>query len=292
MNSRQLNALLILLEDPDQKIHHEVMHALKNLSFSDIEELEQIILQDTVSPQSVIEIQRIIHQLRVEETVEQLTNWKEGSSKSLLEAIFNISKVQYPELDLSFLKEEIEKIKRHIWLEINPKQTSFEIIQRFNSIFFHAFQFKRVPAEQIGPFAYFIPSILELREGESIGLGILYSIVAHELNIPIYGVRFPFNRFLLGYLDENNSLNGSTPSRSHGVLFYISMRENGRIMTKEHLDNYLKQVNQPGHPSFFEPASNTDIVKEYLVHIIRSCKSHLGYQKKASDYEKILTCLT
>jgi hypothetical protein len=61
-------------------------------------------------------------------------------------------------------------------------------------------------------------------------------------------------------------------------------------MTKNHLENFLKQVNQPLHPSFFEPASNSDLVIEYLQQIIQSCQNHPGFHKKTASFSALRSC--
>jgi len=288
---KQLSALVSLLDDPDQTIHHQAVSALTKLHVQSIPLLEELLLNDFISIDHIGHLEQIIEEIRLKDAMHKLACWKKGSKKSLLDALFIISALQYPDVTKEDIRFKLNEMKQGIWIEINPKQTSFEIIQRFNRVFFDFYRFKRVSAQNTGPFAYFLPSILDEKEGEALGLGLIYSIIATELDLPIYGVRFPFNRFMLAYMDNKNILSLLDEESSNGILLYLSMQEKGRIMTKNHLENYLTQVNQPSHPSFFEPASNTDLVIEYLQQIIHSCQNHPGFGKKANRYYTLLSCL-
>jgi regulator of sirC expression with transglutaminase-like and TPR domain len=99
------------------------------------------------------------------------------------------------------LRKQVQQIKHDVWLEINDELTAMEKVKIINHILFDVHQFSGNIANYHAPQNSFINSVLETKKGNPVSLGILYMIIAQELQIPIYGVNLP-EHFIVAYVDE------------------------------------------------------------------------------------------
>jgi regulator of sirC expression with transglutaminase-like and TPR domain len=113
----------------------------------------------------------------------------------------------------------------------------------------------------------------------------LYSILAQNLNIPIYGVNLP-SHFVLAYMDENNINNLIGNKSNTGVLFYINAFTNGVILYEDDINKFLSQLKIPIEKSYLEPCSNTTIVKRILTNLIASYQQ-MGKSEKVNELIEI-----
>jgi regulator of sirC expression with transglutaminase-like and TPR domain len=125
---------------------------------------------------------------------------------------------------------------------------------------------------------------LETKKGSQTSLAIIYSIIAQKLDIPVYGVNLP-QHFILAYVDETRQSEFES-----GILFYINAFNKGFIFGRRDVDMFLKQLNLNPDKQFYEPCSNTDIIKRVLRNLI-SAYEHLGSSEKVTELNDLLKIL-
>jgi regulator of sirC expression with transglutaminase-like and TPR domain len=100
----------------------------------------------------------------------------------------------------------------------------------------------------------------------------------------VYGVNLP-QHFILAYLDE--SLQSEF---ENGILFYINAFNKGFIFGRRDVDMFLKQLNLKFDKQFYEPCSNTDIIKRVIRNLI-SAYENLGNMEKVAEMNELLEIL-
>lgn len=291
----KIAALLELLDDPNPEIVEKVWDELSNEGETVLPFLEEVMHNQKTSIEVIELIEELSNNIIWKTVRNGIVNWTASSNKSLIDGLYWINKLQYPSLDLATMHSLFSDLKIEFWKNTDLKATAFEQIHTFNTLFYNTFRFSTLNKQSSSPHSLLIPSVLEERQGAPISIGMIYSIIAQEINIPIYGVRFPINGFILAYLDTkniNSFLGDLNENVFSGVLFYISVHQKGRIMTSKHLTNYLKTINQTENQCYFEPASNTDILKEYLTQLTISCLEKPAYAQKVNYFNELLTILS
>lgn len=282
-------ALIDLIDDPDLEVYDSVCDQLINYGAMALPELKNCLLSQDLTIKGVERIQEIIDHIEFTNVQQEFKTWVEGNEKDLITAIGIISKCQFPDVDIQQLKDTLYLLRKDIWLEISQKQTSFESIKVFNRIFFDYYGFRVNPGTSNAPFNYFPQMILEDRVGSELGVGLIYSIVAQSLNLPVYGVVFPWNRFYLAHIDQHHVLNQiQLEYNTDGVLFYLDMSNNGSFMDKSMLVEELNREQLPLRKSYFEPSSNTDIVRNFLQQLILTYHQWNNQGHKAVKLEYLL----
>ena len=218
-------------------------------------------------------IEDLIHKLQYELLRERLTQWYKGSEHDLITGMWMVATYQYPDLELSKLKQELEQIYYETWLDFKNDLLPLERIKIINNVLFNKLKFGANTKNFHSPANSMINMVLESRRGNPITLSIIYMLVAQKLKMPIQGVNLP-NLFVLTYKDEGNQL-------------YINPFNKGLIFTKQDIENYIKELHLVPQPSFFEPCSNIEIVRRSLRNLVMAFEK-IGEHGKAEEVKLLL----
>src|SRR3989338_7453815 len=149
-----------------------------------------------------------------------------------------------PGLDAAVITKFIEQLRRDCWLELNENMTAFETVRVLNNVFFGSYGFAGNSKNYNSPTNSYINTVIETRKGNPLSLSILYSVVAQQLELPIYGVNLP-NHFILAYMDEFGANQYLSNANEYGVLFYINPFSKGNIFQKEDIHQFLDGLHLP-----------------------------------------------
>ncbi len=280
-NSDSIRALIRLIEDPDESIYAHVHDRLLSYGADAIPFLETSWEEQDFGLLFQNRIENLIHEIQFEETKRKLKEWIDSSDKDLLTGSIIVAKYQYPGLDEMVVRNQINAIQKDVWLELNNRQTALEKVRIMNKVFFGMHHFQGNAKTFHSPLNSYINTVLETRKGNPLSLSIIYSIIAQNMEMPVYGVNLP-NHFILAYLDEF-SVNQFIPdTNDHGVLFYINPFSKGSIFNVEEIKEFLDGINQPHLRSYFEPCPNTAIIKRMITNLIGSFQE-VGNSEKVNE---------
>jgi regulator of sirC expression with transglutaminase-like and TPR domain len=286
MNKQELNALISLLDDPDENVYQEVSMRFLSLGEEVIPVLEDA-WEHSFDTLIQNRIENIIHQIQYDLIKEALKEWSEPHHQNLLEGALLIAKYQYPDIDFVKIKKQIEQIKQDVWLELNDNLTALEKVKIINHILFDVHNFSGNTTNYHAPQNSYINNVLESKKGNPLLLSIIYTIISQSLEIPIYGVNLP-EHFILCYVDTEHMGVPSTEGEvGSNVLFYINPFSKGAVFSKREIDAFLKQLKLDNLEMFYEPCSNLEIIKRLLRNLITSYEK-LGYPDKSKELKALL----
>lgn len=286
MTDNELNALINLLEDPDEVVFVAVKEQILSMGSEVIPALENV-WENTFNNILQSRIEDIIHTIQMEQVKAELLLWVETGGNDLLAGTLLISRYQYPDLDTEQVRKQIDLIKRDVWLEINPNLTAYEKVKVINHILFDVYNFSGNTSNYHAPQNSFINNVLESKRGNPLLLSIVYSVIAQGLNIPIYGVNLP-EHFILAYRDEYSI---QQEGEDEAILFYINPFSRGAVFSRREIDTFLKQLKLEPNRIFYESCPNIDIVSRQVRNLVHSYEK-LGYPNKVNDLKDLLAILT
>lgn len=278
INEKELSSLVYLLDDTDEEVVEQVESKILSFGNAAIPYLEEVILKE----QEVVRLKRInaiIRELRKTEILSDLNSWKLNESDDLLKGLLILERIEFPYTNEQEVYNQLDKIRLDAWLEFHYDLTSFEQIKIMNYIFFKVHKFKGNSDNYHDIHNSFISKVLENRTGNPVSMGIVYSLIAQRLNIPVFGVNLP-QHFVLGY----KSLDGIEIIRSFNeesaiplnkdensdIMFYINPFTDGLILNDESLRSFLEQLKIDPKPEYFTTCSNIEIIKRVLRNLIFS----------------------
>lgn len=287
MNEKEVESLIKLLDDPDTEISRHVEEKLLSYGNDVIGYLESawaqsldIILQER--------IENLVHKIQFSNVKREMELWHIGGSFDLLQGMLIVNKYQYPDLDEQKIINQIEDIKRDIWMQILYEMTAVEKVKLINHVFYGTHGFSGNTTNHQDPQNSYLSQVLESRKGNQILLAVIYSIIAQKLDIPVYGVNLP-QHFILAYVDENPSEENSVSQNEfeNRILFYINAFNKGFIFGRKDVDAFLKQLNLKPLNHFYEPCSNVEIIQRVLRNLISSYEK-LSAVEKVEELQELL----
>jgi len=280
IDPKEINSLIKLLDDPDREIYEHIHDKILSYGGEVIEYLESA-WEQAFDPIQQERIADLVHEIQFRLVKEELKLWYQGGAFDLLQGALIINKYQYPDLDEQKVINQIEAIKRDIWLQMIYDSSPAEQVKLINHVFYNIHGFSGNTANHQDPQNSYLNQVLETKKGNQISLAIIYSIIAQKLDIPVYGVNLP-QHFILAYVDETMET-----EFEGGVLFYINAFNKGFIFGRRDVDMFLKQLNLKAEKQFYEPCSNADIVRRILRNLI-SAYENLGSTEKVAELNELL----
>lgn len=283
LNEKEISAVIKLLDDPDEYIYKQIEDKILSYGNPVIGYLEDAWAQ---SFDALIQkrIENLVHKIQFNNVKEDLALWHHSGNFDLLRGILIVNKYQYPDLDEQKIINQIETIKREIWLQLMYETNPVETVKIINNVIYNQYRFSGNTLNHQDPQNSYISQVLESKKGNQISLAIIYSVIAQKLDIPIYGVNLP-QHFILAYVDEVNSTN-----KDSKVLFYINSFNKGYTFGKRDIDSFLRQLNIETSANFYEPCNNVEIIKRVLRNLISSYQKS-GLNQKANEVEDLLGIL-
>ena len=266
MNSKELKAHIVLLDDTDENVYQNIIENLINEGEHIIPFLEE---EWELSNNELVHkrIENIISEIQFSNTKKALYNWISFGGNDIVEGAFIVAKHRYPSLELSEIENTIENLRNSAWLEIHDNLTALEKVRVLNHVFFSVEKFN--PQRNYGTDlkSTFINTALDNKKGSPVILSIIYLAVAQRLGIPLKGVNL-INNFILAYVDKV-SAKIAYPENTNDVLFYINTFNKGSVFDFKEIDTYLEQLKVDKKDKFYNPISNIEIIRNMILELIK-----------------------
>jgi regulator of sirC expression with transglutaminase-like and TPR domain len=288
MDSNTIKAMISLLDDNDKEVFENVSGNLISLGKEVVPYLEDA-WSHAFDPIVQSRIENIVHRIQFSDLKDQLQAWARNSSNDLLTGTLLVARYQYPDLDEEKVRSTINTIRKAAWLELHDQMEPEEQVIILNKVMFDMHGFNGNTSNFHAPQNSFINTVLESKRGNPLLLCIIYSIVAQQLDIPIFGVNLP-EHFVLAYQDNKGVTNHRYTYPEAGILFYINAFSKGSIFGRQEIDQFLKKLDIDQNHIFYEPCSNTDMIRRMLRNLSFSYQK-LGQPDKAEETDELVVCL-
>ncbi|MBD0277495.1 MAG: hypothetical protein ICV81_05960 [Flavisolibacter sp.] len=284
--NREISALLHLIDDPDEEVFGAVSERIVGYGRHIIPNLEHL-WENTPNEDIQERIELLIHRLHVTDLIEDFRQWNISGHHDLLVGALLASKFQYPDLSTASSLQEVEKIKRNIWLELNNYLTPLEQIRIVTGILFSYYSLKGTEISYTNINDFLIHKVVEGKKGNQLSNGILYLILCELLDIPVKAVNIP-KQFVLayfkpGYSDEQNE------EHLTKIEFFIDPTT-GQVFTHKDIEHYFKRISVPPVHSYFKPLSNKRVI-QYLLEEMAKCFTEEKNRYKHDELERLANLL-
>ncbi len=198
ISKKEIKAIISLLDDEDIEVISNVEEKLLSYGGQVIPILENE-WEKNFSPIIQRRIEEIVHTLQFDQLKERLHQWSGSKDKELLKGMWLIATYQYPDLEFTTLKKEIEQIYYQVWTEFGKTELHpYDQVKILNGVLFSKLKFSANTKNFHSPGNSMINSVLDSKKGNPISLCVIYLLVAKKLKLPVYGVNLP-NLFILTY---------------------------------------------------------------------------------------------
>jgi len=287
MNKKKLNALINLLDDPDQMVFEAAEKELLKENNSIISELEEK-WESSYDEMYQERIENLIQDLQFRETKKLINNWVHSDENDLLEGFLAVDRFQYPDINLLGVYKKIEKIEKTIWLELNNSLTLLEKTTIINHFIFNINGFSVNHNNLFSPQNCFLNQLLDTKNGNPVSIGIFYTLIARRLGLSSHFADFPKNP-LVAIVDRELAKKVHGDDTKTNVLFYINPSNKGSITSRKEIDYHLEKNNYSPTDFFAEPKHDLYFIRRLLESLQESYQS-VGYTEKMEKIRELI-CL-
>jgi regulator of sirC expression with transglutaminase-like and TPR domain len=258
--SKEISALFLLIDDPDEEVFDAVSKKIVDYGKPIIPNLEHL-WETNPSEDVQNRIELLIHRLHFRDLTEDFHQWSVSGHHDLMIGALLVSKFQYPDLSTTPVLQEIEKIRRNIWLELNNYLTPLEQINIVTSILYSYYGMKGGETSYQETNEFLLPKVLEAKRGNQVSNGILYLILCELLDIPVKAIGIP-KQFVIAYFKPGYS-EENLPNPINKIEFFIDPTS-GQVFTHKDVEAYFKRIAVPPTGVYFKPQSNKHIIRQLI----------------------------
>lgn len=258
--NNEISALLHLIDDPDEEVFNVVSEKIVDYGKPIIPNLEH--LWETTPDENTQErIELLIHKLHYRDLAEDFRQWNVSGHHDILLGALLVCKFQYPDLSTTPVLQEIEKIRRNIWLELNNYLTPLEQINIVTSILYSYYGLKGSEINYKEPNEFLLHKTLEAKRGNQVSNGLLYLLLCELLDIPVRAVNIP-KQFIIAYFKPGYSDENLTDPLQK-IEFFIDPTS-GQVFTHQDVESYFKRLSVPPVNAYFKPQKNKQVIQILL----------------------------
>lgn len=284
--NKEISALFTLIDDPDEEVFGAVSNKIVDYGKTIIPNLEH--LWET-TPNEAIQnrIEILIHRLHYTDLTEDFRQWSISGHHDLMLGAMLACKFQYPEVSTTPVLQEIEKVRRNIWLELNNYLTPLEQINIVTSILYSYYGLKGNETNYKEPQEFLLHKTLEAKRGNQISNGILYLVLCELLDIPVKAIYIP-KQFIIAYFKPGYS-EENLPNPVNKIEFFIDPTS-GQVFTHQDVENYFKRIAVPPVGTYFKPLKNKQVIRMLLEELSKCFDTEKeGYKREELlDLAKLL----
>ncbi|MFY7965752.1 MAG: transglutaminase family protein [Chitinophagaceae bacterium] len=260
-NNREIESLFKLIDDPDAEVFSIVSDRIVNYGNIIIPNLEDL-WENTACNTAQKRIEILIHKLQYAELQNDLTEWSSSSYNDLLFGALLVAKYQYPDLHTTPILQDLDRIKRNIWLELNNHLTPLEQANVLCSILYNYYELSGSEVSYESPNDFFINKVLESKRGNAISMGILYQVMCDLLDINASIINIP-KQMIIAFYHSDFYADKSNDDNRDKIHFYVDA-VNGQAYSYRDIQNYFKRIGVTPTAQHFKPLSHKRTIQILL----------------------------
>lgn len=261
INIKELKALLSMLDEPNAELFENISAGIIQYGLGAVPYIEDI-ADDFLNPLIKSRAENIIRDIRLNNAIENIKEWKLSEKQDILKAWIIIEQLLFPDYDYSIVNKIIENITRDIWLLQKESLNPIQKIHNINFALYNVFKFN-IKEEIEFDERFILSKIIEVFKFNYVSATMIYLSIAQKLNFPVFG-QMIHNSFILAWINLKKYENFISYLDDKRVLFYISPIMKGEVFDEYQINKYLKKNNIQTSKEFFKPLDNIGVIEFYI----------------------------
>ncbi len=257
-SKKRLQSLLTLLDDEDPSVLSAVEKALIQW-----EKEEKGILQKAYREVSDAIIKKrlfsIARNYYFPILTQRLYQWRKQGGKRLWEGWELLSQLADPFMEVKKTQDAIRRLAHLTWLKGTPQSIDVEKLHHLSVLLFKEEGFAFRYGNTLAMEDVLMHAIIQNKQGSSLGLCMLYAIIANALQIPLQVIKVKERYYLRYYSTQRH--------------FYIDVHNQGQFFDIGQMEVLLRQLKVEDVNLFhYKPLSNIYLIQ----HVIKALE-HIAY---------------
>jgi Transglutaminase-like superfamily len=283
----EVQALFKLIDDADKEVTEIVSNKIIGFGNKIIPNLE-FLWENTICLATQNKIEGLVHKIQFSTLQQDLLKWSGSSYNDLLYGSLLVAKYQYPTLHTTPILQDLDKIKRNVWLELNNYLTPLEQANVLTCILYKYYELSGNDVSYENPNDFFINKVLESKKGNAVSIGILYQVLCDLLDINASIISIP-KQILIAFYHSDYYASSETVDDRDKIHFYVDA-VNGHAYSYKDIESYLKRINVKVEPHLFKPLSHKRII-QILLEEVGKCFYKKQNAQKQQEIDSLVSIL-
>lgn len=234
----ELEALVGMLDETDEEIYQTLKDALFSIGEEALPYLEKARLQKDGSLWRN-RMEALISELQVEIACRKLSEWKKESSPNLLKGFYLLSSAFYADLPWERVCGEFNRLHGDCWLLLGSDVSLSRKLAMFNNFFFNQCGF-RLGTKIVTDYNFadfFLPNLLNLRQGNDRSLALAYQYLAERNGLPVFLLNLPVVNLLACTTDPESV-------SKDDIRYCIDITHQGSLINRTAVEPVFSQQQQ------------------------------------------------
>jgi len=274
MSGSEIQALMALLDDPDEGVYLHVRSKLLEQGESILPLLRSRSSDDEDCAVTQSRLNELMNGVLEQQAHAGLMKWAVDDKPSILEGAFWLESVCGFGGDRTAGEAIFKQLRRDVWLELNEELTALEQIRILNHVLFSNWGFSGIPLSAQQAKHALPASVLSERSGGPLGLGILYWALAESLSISLHPISVS-GLFFLAYVDPTWDHSTGTPP----IWFYINPFQDGEMLSPEELQDLAEDLDANWSPALIGVPQMMQQIGRVVIHLCEGAGQTLTAQR-------------
>ncbi|MDE5574280.1 MAG: transglutaminase-like domain-containing protein [Bacteroidales bacterium] len=234
----ELEALVGMLDETDEEIYQTLKDALFSIGEEALPYLEKARLQKDGSLWQN-RMDALISELQVEIACKKLSEWKKEASPNLLKGFYLLSSAFYSDLPWERVCGEFNRLHGDCWLLLGADVSLSRKLAMFNNFFFNQCGF-RLGTKIVTDYNFadfFLPNLLNLRQGNDRSLALAYQYLAERNGLPVFLLNLPVVNLLACTTDPESV-------SKDDIRYCIDITHQGSLINRTAVEPVFSQQQQ------------------------------------------------
>lgn len=259
----EVEALVQLLEDPDEQVHSAVRARLQELGRPALPALRSA--RDQVDPPIDQELDRLVRDIHLGGVIDAWHVLMDAENADLERGVFLLALYRYPTVDISSYQDTLDAFANEVRPRVE-KGSGAERALVLADYLTESLGFRGNREHYYDPANSYLNRVLDRKRGIPISLAVVYLLLADRLDVPVCGVDMPVH-FLVKYPKTGDDL-------------YLDLFNGGDVVSKESCVRFLLEAGIRPRPAFFRCASARTI-------LLRMVRNLLGIAEEANRKQTV-----
>lgn len=180
-----------------------------------------------------------------------------------------LSQTRYPNINPEGYSAWLDWVAGQISPELGVGMKPESIIATINNKLIDDLGFMGNQSDYYAPENSYLSHVIDNRSGNPISLGLIYSMIAKRLRLPIHGIGAPTHFFCCYFAGANK--------------YYIDVFQGGKILSDQDFSRFLKDVGGASHCLPVRPISG----KRALVRVLHNLRYAYRRQKAVDEIRRV-----
>ena len=163
-NTKQISALVSLLDDPDLKIYKQVKNQLLELGKECIPQLENANFENELNSIVKSRIKDLTHEIKLKDILISHKKWIQHPV-NLIDGVVQLDQYFFPNITNNFIQKEISEIVREVSKGLYQKMTNLEKVNVINHVLYDDYKFQGDKRNYHSPENSSIGKLLQNKKG-------------------------------------------------------------------------------------------------------------------------------